>query len=57
MEELGSSPFFTDVTLVQTTRVTEGDIRVYAFAVEVQYRRPTTDIIDMRAVFSVESEE
>jgi Tfp pilus assembly protein PilN len=57
MQQLAASPFFTDVTLVHTTRITEGDIRVFSFAVELQYRRPPTDIVDMRPVFSVDSEE
>lgn len=57
MERLAASPFLTGVTLVQTTRVTEGDIRVYAFAVEAQYRQPEGGMLEMRPVFAVEGEE
>jgi Tfp pilus assembly protein PilN len=57
MERLAASPFLTGVTLVQTTRVTEGDIRVYAFAVEAQYRQPEGGTVEMRPVFAVEGEE
>lgn len=57
MQRLNASPFLSDVTLVQTTRVTEGDIRVYAFAVEAQYRQPEGGVIEMRPVFAVEREE
>jgi hypothetical protein len=55
MRQLAASPFFMDVTLVQTTRVTEGDVRVFAFAVEAQYRQPETGVVEMRPVFSVET--
>jgi Fimbrial assembly protein (PilN) len=57
MQQLAASPFLSAVTLVQTTRVTEGDIRVYAFAVEAQYRQPEGGVVEMRPVFSVETEE
>lgn len=57
MRQLAASPFLADVTLVQTSRVTEGDIRVYAFAVEAQYRRPESEMVEMRPVFAVDGEE
>lgn len=56
MQDLESSPFIRNVTLVQTDQLREDEKRLYSFALEAQFEEPPPDMIQTVPIFVRESD-
>ena len=52
MQDLETSPFIRNVTIVSQTTTTIGEKQVYAFILEMDYEEPPPDAIETRPLFT-----
>jgi Tfp pilus assembly protein PilN len=56
MQDLESSPFVRNVTLLQTDQIREGDKELYSFTLQAVFQDPPADVIRTVPIFSRESD-
>lgn len=57
MSTLEASPFLRGVRLLSTTRVSEGDVSLHAFTLELAYEQPPSQLIRTVPLFAQEDED
>jgi len=57
MSSLEASPFIRGIRLLNTSRITEGEVNLHAFTLEARYESPPADLIRTVPLFAQESVE